>query len=432
MHLVRQQPAPARRELSPTAPAPALAPAHLPALDGLRGLAILAVILYHYLANFGSSLPVARELLGLVHSGWTGVDLFFVLSGFLITGILHDTKSAPRFFLTFYARRTLRIFPLYYAVLAITFLILPHLAPSAALDTLRDHKLSLFTYTSNLDMGLRESFFFNADPLYLGHFWSLALEEQFYLLWPAVIFFLPRKGALAACLALILLAPIARLALALQGHHHIGLYILPFCRADALATGALIALLARTSSQPGLTRLHTLQRPALFTLGLTAAPLLLLFLPTRELHNDSPLVLTAGLTLLAFFFASLLLLALAAKPTSLSSRILTSVPLRTLGKYSYALYLFHLLLLPLYNHFFSVEILRKPLHSYTLAGLTFTALATTASLLAAKLSWHLLESPCLTLKRHFPYTTPTSPIPITPIPANPTPQSPAFARPGPL
>jgi peptidoglycan/LPS O-acetylase OafA/YrhL len=420
MPLARAQPAPATTLSVPLgdAPPPAIAPAHLPALDGLRGCAILAVILYHYLAKFGSTLPGLRELLGLVHSGWTGVDLFFVLSGFLITGILHDTRTAPCFFRTFYARRTLRIFPLYYAILATAFLILPHLPPTAALDTLRHHKLALFTYTSNLDMGLHESFFFNAPPLYLGHFWSLALEEQFYLLWPAVIFFLPRKGALAACLALITLAPAARVALALHGHHQIGLYILPFCRADALATGALAALLARTPGKPGLTRLHALQRPAQFTLGLTAIPLLLLFAPARELQNDSPLVLTAGLTLLAFFFASVLLLALAARPASLSSRLLTSLPLRTFGKYSYALYLFHLLLLPLYERFFGVDLLRKPLHSYTLAGLVFTLLATAASLVAAKLSWHLLESPCLALKRHFPYNAP----PTTPLPSGATPE----------
>ncbi|HEX6407837.1 MAG TPA: acyltransferase, partial [Gemmatimonadales bacterium] len=105
---------------------------HLPALDGLRGVAILLVMGYHILETFPGGPEVPDLVTRLASVGWIGVDLFFVLSGFLITGILYDTKGSPGFFRNFYIRRVLRIFPLYYGFLALFCLILPALGPNDA------------------------------------------------------------------------------------------------------------------------------------------------------------------------------------------------------------------------------------------------------------------------------------------------------------
>jgi len=126
--------------------------AHMPALDGLRGIAILLVLSSHLIDASSVRSRFAQSVLAIPHSGWAGVDLFFVLSGFLITGILLDQRAAVGFFRNFYARRVLRIFPLYYAVLLIVFVVLPHVAtfPQDGLRQLRTEQIFLWTYTSNI------------------------------------------------------------------------------------------------------------------------------------------------------------------------------------------------------------------------------------------------------------------------------------------
>src|SRR6185503_15568764 len=130
--------------------------------------------------------------------GVWGVDLFFVLSGFLITGILLETKGRPGYFRNFYIRRTLRIVPLYYAVLALLFFVLP-IGMFAQYDAslLQMHSVQgwLWSYLSNYRLGPETSF---SIP-YVSHFWSLAVEEHFYLLWPTVILLLSRRAALWGC-----------------------------------------------------------------------------------------------------------------------------------------------------------------------------------------------------------------------------------------
>src|SRR6185503_19750329 len=158
---------------------------HVPSLDGIRGLAI-AIVLVHNgtFILHGSHATLPKVAAAVAAAGWLGVQLFFVLSGFLITGILLDSRTRPQFFRTFYTRRTLRIFPLYYAFLASALFIVPLLAnvPDWHATALRN-QVFYWTYTSNW-----------ANPLGyaipgLSHFWSLAVEEQFYLFWPVVVFF---------------------------------------------------------------------------------------------------------------------------------------------------------------------------------------------------------------------------------------------------
>lgn len=226
---------------------------HFPELDGLRGLAILMVLLFHYATLLPSFvLPVFGQ-------GWAGVQLFFVLSGFLITGILLDSKGQEHYFRNFYARRTLRIFPLYYGVLSVLLIALlvfrlgfpqvwahKHLAP-----LLWSYQPWLWTYTANIQMAIHNKVMF-----LVGHFWTLCVEEQFYLVWPLVVFAFSRKTVLRICVALIAGALVIRLTLTGLGAGGGTNFVLTPCQMDSLAAGALVATLIRlrggTQWRPGL------------------------------------------------------------------------------------------------------------------------------------------------------------------------------------
>src|SRR4051812_8053988 len=179
---------------------------HFPGLDGLRGLAILMVMILH----FGGTTEQGMSGLNLWFSritgaGWCGVDLFFVLSGFLITGILYDAKGTPGGLRNFYARRVLRIFPLYYATLIVLFVILPLLAPgpNPGLDKVALHQGWLWLYLSNFAAVFIGDHTFAAGLVQAGHFWSLAIEEQFYLVWPLIVLTLRRETLINICVAVI-------------------------------------------------------------------------------------------------------------------------------------------------------------------------------------------------------------------------------------
>ena len=166
--------------------------AHIPALDGLRAFAILLVIVRHASLEQGAA---SRGFLGaLGNAGWMGVDLFFVLSGFLITRILIQSKGSTYYFRNFYLRRSFRIFPLYYAVLVGLFVVAPIASHSPAVQELARHQIWYWTYTVNF---LAANTNGEACGLHTVHFWSLSVEEQFYLIWPAVVFFVPSDEAIA-------------------------------------------------------------------------------------------------------------------------------------------------------------------------------------------------------------------------------------------
>ncbi|HEV2844590.1 MAG TPA: acyltransferase, partial [Thermoanaerobaculia bacterium] len=205
----------------------------LPALDGLRGLAILLVLLLHFTVYGG---PPATEGIDKLfyraaQAGWIGVDLFFVLSGFLITGILYDAKGGENYFRSFYARRVLRIFPLYYGALAVFLLLVPALRPGSFWH---------WTYLSNVQIA-REGW---PDSGALGHFWSLAVEEQFYLFWPVAVLLLARRSLMAACWVCLAGSLLLRVGLHLADQETAAFVLTP-ARLDSLAAGALLALAAR-------------------------------------------------------------------------------------------------------------------------------------------------------------------------------------------
>ncbi len=366
-------------------------PSHLPALDGVRGVAIAMVLCVHFIGDSPPGSPLTRVAVKLANYGIWGVDLFFVLSGFLITGILHDTKGAPRYFRNFYVRRTLRIFPLYYAVLALLFVILP-LVPgpwsrSALIESGR-HQGWLWLYASNVYLALQRSW---ALP-YVGHFWSLAVEEQFYLIWPVIVLALGRRKLLVVCGVATLAALASRVVLGFEGAGPIPPLVLMPCRLDALCVGAAVALAVRSRGLPTVARLGRIAIvPLLVGLLLTSVwnamggPLLPIVLPLRG-------------TLIALTCGALLSVSLESKRGSRSSRFLSSRPMRFLGTISYGLYVFHGIVA-----YWMVEhgALLQALAARVGVGLAMAIAAgvgTGVSIAVATMSFELFEKPILRLK----------------------------------
>jgi len=200
-------------------------------LDGIRAIAALMVIISHFFRVFEATGQFAF-LNKIAVFGQTGVSLFFVLSGFLITRILMNTKDSPGYFVNFYSRRALRIFPLYYLALCIYYIVLPLIyhTPIADLSLQKYHWL----YLQNFAMTFGWNF---EGP---NHFWSLAVEEHFYLFWPFLVYFLSNKRLIAAILFIIILAFGLRVILL---KHNFDVFYFTFCRIDELAVGALLAIL---------------------------------------------------------------------------------------------------------------------------------------------------------------------------------------------
>lgn len=390
-------------------PAPARRMVHIPALDGLRGLAILLVLVFHFSSNEWN-LPLSgwfKYAHRAAATGWAGVDLFFVLSGFLITSILFEAKQSAGYFKNFYMRRVLRIFPLYYGVLFVALIAIPlvYTYRNVIYTRVVAHQFWLWVYFQNY---VRPE---KAGWAGFTHFWSLAVEEQFYLVWPAVVWLLGRRTLLGVCVGMIGTALVMRCALVMAGVDPQSLYYWTPCRMDALAIGAFIALASR-----GPRGLAALVRPAAFVAGGTGLLLAGLFVFRRgTLYFKDPLVQTAGYSLLALFFGSLLVKTVASRPDHAWGRLWSNRGLRFFGKYSYGIYVFHgLLVLPV------AQLLRWPKveHLFGLAGRTWLVLSaqvvvgSVLSTACALASWHLYEKHFLKLKRFFEYRASTLGNPV--------------------
>ena len=327
--------------------------------------------------------------------GWAGVDLFFVLSGFLITGILADSKLKPHYFRTFYGRRVLRIFPLYYGFLVVVFFILPmvrtgaHVWPST--------RIFFWTYTSN--------FYFAAHGWvtdnYLTHLWTLAIEEQFYFVWPIVIFFVTntehlRRGLLWAFISVSFL----RCFLYLIGVDFQVLYLNTFTRCDALMLGGYLALSVRSVNPHAL---KLMRPPWPIVAGFLTIAFLLSTMNGFVLDWDAiPVVAFCRATFMFSVFAILfgwLIFAATHQPLGTISRLFSHPVLRWFGKYSYALYVLHV---PV-----AYMILRSKISWLSsvpaYAEIELLLLYLGVCITAAFLSWHLYEKHFLTLKRYFLY-----------------------------
>jgi len=366
----------------------------MPVMDGWRGVAILVVVLHNAGAVLygGASLPVA--LLNVVlTSGWVGVQLFFVLSGFLITGILLDARGTPHYFRRFYVRRTLRIFPLYYGFLALALIVVPAVAtlPAAWVDAVRVDGIWYWLYLSNwtplLDGGIDG----------LQHLWSLGVEEQFYLVWPALVVVSGRRFPLVAAL-IVLAAPASRVWMYLAGMDPDYLYHFTTARADAFGVGALLAVTVRSPAWTG----HLRARLVPVFLGVSAALLVVVFLG-RGFQQYAPPVLLAGQSVISLWFGLLMFATLAPANggESVLARVLSSTALRTCGKYSYAMYVLHFPLHALVRTDVAsfVDQATPPMQIMITVGYTLAILAASTAL--AVVSWHVWEKHFLRLKERW-------------------------------
>jgi len=336
----------------------------IPQLDTVRGIAILLVII-HNTGSFPS-----LHLGPISAHGWMGVDLFFVLSGFLITGILLDAKQSEGYFKNFYARRCLRIWPLYYSLLVFMWVFLPLLRPS---DThiIFERSSPWWAYPIYLQN------FFVANPEgavgALGVTWSLAIEEQFYLIWPWVVRYFSSTQIKRIAIGVIVLSPPLRLFLV---HHGVDIYSNFFCRLDGLMAGALLAVLVRSESL--VPAKYVKWAWAVFLIGASLAVL-----------ADDQQARWIAFSMTSLASLSLVYLSLFS-PSSWVQRVFRNRFLIYTGTISYGLYLLHKI--P-----FDVT---KSLHLEQHPLLAFSVTVVCSYLLAA-ISWRILEMPFLRLKRFF-------------------------------
>ncbi len=337
----------------------------IPQLDAVRGLAILVVMLH----NISPKYPLFRSD-KLFTDGWMGVDLFFVLSGLLITGILLDTKQSAGYFKNFYVRRCLRIWPLYYSLLFFMFVVIRFLNPSEYHLVVQSSSpwWAFPLFLQNLLLLISTN---AAGPL--GVTWSLAIEEQFYLVWPVVVRFCSFAQLRRFAVAEICVSPALRYYLSL---HHVDLYTNIFCRLDGLMAGALLALLIRSDD---FVPSKLLKRA--WILLLIAAPLAFL---TEALHARWIVFSFTALASTAFVYVAMF-----SKRKWLET-VMTNRFLVNTGTVSYGLYLLHKIPVGM------VEVLHVERHPYLPMPIIFVM-----TYILAALSWRLLEKPFLRLKRHF-------------------------------
>jgi peptidoglycan/LPS O-acetylase OafA/YrhL len=369
------------------------------ALDGIRGLAILMVLGHHLIyINTSPMAPIYVWTRAIRDSLWSGVDVFFALSGFLITGILVRTVAEPEFFRNFYARRVLRIFPLYYGVLLVIFACTPLLHIHWGGQQWR-----LLTYSNHLLIDTHASGwnFYFGGYVNLVNFWSLHVEEQFYLVWPLLVFFLRSPRRLLPLTLLLSFASLSlRLWLATRGVPHEVIYATLLTRADNLLIGAALALLIETRLRD---RTLRAARPVFLFSTLALASI---FIARHGLlFTGGHLGFSIQFTLLAL--ASTALIGLCLDPHSSITRLFSTRLLRFFGKYSYGLYIFHSVL-PM---FLLPPLLRAlaPLAAHghaLLLHLLTSSVELVAAVVVSVLSFRYFETPFLRLKKYFEYSTP--------------------------
>lgn len=339
----------------------------IPELDGLRGLAIAMVLMYHY---------------GGWDWGWTGVDLFFVLSGFLIGGILIDAKGATNYYSVFYTRRAYRILPLY----AITVAALPLLLTTHYPWFTYGNRIPWYayaTFTQNIWMAHLEKL----GTMALAVTWSLAIEEQFYLTLPLLVRSVSRTQLIRVCCYCIALAPLLRLGVGLlYPHNWIALWALMPMRVDALFAGVLAACIMRDYKLQA--RIEPYRSWAFVIAALGVA-----VLHMYATSVDNPIMQTIGYTWVALFY-TLLLLSVVIEKDSLAAKFMRMKWLGALGTLAYGIYLLHEIVIGL---LFGVYLQTEPNVDNPLSIL-LTLCALVITIVIAMWSWSYLEEPMI--KRH--------------------------------
>lgn len=365
----------------------------IPQLDGVRGIAILEVLVWHY---SGGVHAAQKTLLGyiirLLYLTWSGVDLFFVLSGFLIGGMLLDNRESSNYFRVFYVRRFFRIVPIYFLLLLLgqTLNQIGQSYPERTGDLI---SLAWYlSFTQNIWMVLHGSWNF-----WLGQSWSLAVEEQFYALIPLTLWLVPNKklpSLLIGLTTLVIALRCLAYIVASQQRAAIANHVLLPCRMDALLLGVLCAYAVR---QP---EISLWLSGNIKTLYATLAGLIACvgMIGVRGWGLGSLFMGTIGFSVLALLYAAFLLVAVTEVRGPV--RWLTSIaPLRQLGIWAYGIYLFHALI-----PFYLFKLFgRAAAIDSTKDGLIFVA-SVLLVLLAAHLSWQYFEKPLVKFGHRWRYS----------------------------
>ena len=347
---------------------------YLRPLDGVRGIAILLVMFGHFFMRFDSRHAVLHFILKKISIlGQLGVALFFVLSGFLITRILLYAKAKPHYFKNFYARRVLRIFPLYYLFLVIFYFLQPIIFHQSFIPF---HKqIFYWVYLQNFAIT------FGWDAVGPIHYWSLAVEEHFYLMWPFLVYVLDDKKLFWAIVSIGVFAIILRIIMTTHGYE---VYYFTFTRMDALAIGSLLAIVEKNF-------LDVIKARHFFI------SFILFSIPSFALWfyfgGKSNLVLqNIKYTLFSIIFFTFLGLSLTLSQSHWLNRLLSNPVLVYTGKISYGLYVYHLFAYKLSETFLPIEqVLLKLVADFTIAYLIATV------------SYYFYEKNFLKLKKFFTY-----------------------------
>ena len=359
----------------------------MPELDSLRGVAILLVLFFHGFGfQFGTApLPRLAHLFVIATMpGWIGVNLFFVLSGFLITGILIESRNKTNYYRNFYLRRALRILPAYYALLLLLWV--------SHRSGWLDHREISWQFIALSSIYLSNITNLLGVPLQYAALWTLAVEEHFYLLWPAVVRSLSQKALAISALAIVLLCPMLRAIAYERGYQYGAGYT--WLVADGLAIGSLLCLLSRG----WLADRKRMQRASISCI-VAGVALLTFGAPFGILLGRTLLGGTVRVTALNLFFAGALGAVLLVG-TSPRKRIVQRPLLTFFGRISYGLYLIHMLAFGFVDHFFA-RYVQDPLEviqgSFALICLRF-AVAGTLAIVIALLSRNYFEEWSLRLK----------------------------------
>ena len=390
---------------------------HIPILDGLRGVAIAIVLVFHSQIYHNPDFFLDRWLRNFSLLGYTGVDLFFVLSGFLITGILYRAKGGPNYFKAFYMRRVLRIFPLYYGIITLWFVslfilqnhpgLMDKILSGGPKDVIRLTPY-YYLYGANFLTSYYHGFF---GPC-RGVDWSLAIEEHFYMFWPLLVFLLSRRRMMVACAILLGLSAVFRVSTYALGWGEHVRYVLTISRFDGLALGSFLAVALRGArSHDFVMRIY---RPVMWVslVGLILVIASVNILSTdpaeamaKRFYWSNPLFQTIGYTLTALFFAGFFVTVLHSTKRNLWSKLLDNALMKSLGKYSYAMYLFHTWVIA--GLYFILPRADAPIvtqfkFQYPFQ-VVFTLLAFVITYLLALASWYGYELHFLKLKKFFNY-----------------------------
>lgn len=351
---------------------------YYPALDGLRGIAILLVICCHNL-----------DFIPHFELGWVGVDLFFVLSGFLITDILLVTKSGKNFLQNFYIRRILKIFPLYYGVLLLFFVIAPALQSLHVQYNYYQHNQAMLWL--HLNNWLCIVHIRPIDSMLVNHFWSLSVEEQFYLLWPFIILAINDVKRLAQVAYLVLVTCVlCRFSCwMMYGEGTTTFYFQYMTRLDGLCVGSLIAIWRFDAFEQVKRKLLQL------TFSVVAAYIVLYAL-TKTMFHKMPHFPFLGYTAIAVVFGIIVLFAIE-KRNMLSKLLLENKIIKYVGRISYGLYVYHWPVLCLFKIYLLAGFVNAG-YSNSTSYIIVSLLALAVAIVVSIMSYHFFEKRILSLK----------------------------------